>query len=269
MPRVNKKRVIKTRKSVTKMNWNEFLKNASIFWMFILILILGSFVIVMARQQVLLADKVVNLKERRAFKLPKGNRFDWQFIKTNVSGLDLAYKKCSVGFTGACDDAMLYRLDENGSKEVLVRSLRSLQTEKQTAELLQPVKQDKEVLIFRSWVVGAQQPNVNDKRVWLYNLDDMSLLAYSDQVPFNAIFSKDYKYAAYTTKVNGDVRDLMIVNIDDNKTVSGAKAKSGWTFMNEDGRVELSWEDVKHLKIKEFKLPYDSNKVVEKIIKLK
>jgi len=190
--------------------------------------------------------------------------------------LFLAYQACQPTFTGLCDDAGIYRLSQDGSKEMLIKSVRSIAGAPQTNELLQPLSAspDGKILVLGAWAFGSNR-NANDKRVWLYDLNKGAVVAKSAGVPADAIFSPDYAYAAYAVTDNNDIRDVMIVSFISDKTVSGAKADEGRTFKNQNGTADLVWKDAKTLAVTVYSVPSGTEassipvKVGEKTIKLK
>jgi len=196
-----------------------------------------------------------------------------QYKETQVVGVHLAYQPCKPMFTGACDDAGLYRLAADGSKQVIISSLRSLPGAPLSSELLQPIEQGVggQFMVFGAWAFGSNR-NPNDRRIWLYDMQTGSLVAKAE-VPSGAVYSPDFMYAAYASLIEGDMRDVMIVNLKENKTVSGAKAEEGTTFMGPDKKAALSWKDAKNLVVKYFSSPDAKTPVAmekgEKTIKVK
>ncbi len=167
-----------------------------------------------------------------------------RFQQTLVPGLFLAYTKCPAQFTGPCDDAMLYRLNADGSKQTIFPSMRALAGSPLTDELLQPIatSSDGKLIAFGAWSFGNNR-NKSDLRAWIYDSQTGELAYDSDKVPQDAIFSPDLKYAAYGVLYNNDIQDFNIVNLKKNQVVSGGKANAGNTFMGQDGKPEIVWVD--------------------------
>jgi len=228
------------------------------FWVFFAFLflfagvfIMGSITTLLYRQQINMAMFLNNLGVKVDQESTyQGSQYVYQ--PSDVSGLYLAYQACAPSFTGACDDASLYRLAADGSKQIIVPSLRHLPGAPLTNELLQPIELSVggQYIVFGAWAFGSSR-NANDRRIWLYNSKDGSVLE-SSSVPVGAIFSPDYAYAAYASVINNDIQDLMIVNLKDDKVVSGAKAKTHRTFMGPTGKPAIRWQDAKNLFIKEY-----------------
>lgn len=196
--------------------------------------------------------------------------------ETGAQGFWLAYTPCPETFTGACDSAAVYRLAKDGSKEVLIADVRRLPGAPQTNELMQPMSAstDGNILVLGAWAFGGNR-NPNDKRIWLYDVSKGAIVVHSNAVPGNALFSPDYAYAAYAVEDNGDIRDVMIVNLSNDKTVSGAQADSGRSFKNQNGQADLAWKDAKNLTVSEYSVPSGNEassipvKVGEKNIRVK
>jgi len=183
----------------------------------------------------------------------------FQIKDTAVSGLSLAYTPCPATFTGACDDAMLYKNSADGSKQVIIPSMRALKGSPLSGELLQPLSQsaDGHYLVLGAWAFGSN-PVETDKRIWIYDTSANDVVIQSDSVPHNAIFSPDYMYAAYPVVSNNDITDIMIVSFASGKIVSGAKPDSGASFKGPDGKAVLAWKDAKHLLVSVFTVPSGS-----------
>jgi len=220
----------------------------------------------------------VGLMRGRKFEVVKteAEQSAWQFKDTGVGNLSLAYHACPASFTGACDDAMLYRQAADGSKQVVIPSLRQVTGAPLTNELLQPMLQsaDGKYIVFGAWAFGSER-NPSDKRIWVYRTDTNEVAFKSANVPAGAVFSPDYAYAAYGVEDNGDIRDVMIVSFLSDKTVSGAKADATRSFKGPDGKVQLQWNDAKTLVVSEFSIPSGTEassiakKTGEKTIKVK
>jgi len=218
----------------------------------------GYAVMLVAGQQQGVMREMGLIRGGRKFELPKTAQEQnaWQFKDTGVGGLSLAYRACPATFTGACDDAMLYRQATDGSKQVVISSLRQVAGAPQTNEMLQPLLQspDGKYIVFGAWTFGSER-NPSDKRVWIYKTDANAIVSKSSGVPGGAVFSPDYAYAAYGVEDNGDIRDIMIVSFVSDKVVSGAKADDTRSFKGPDGGVHLQWNDAKTLVISEFSIP--------------
>lgn len=176
-----------------------------------------------------------------------------RFQQTLVPGLFLAYTKCPARFTGPCDNAMLYKLNSDGSKQTILPSVRALPGAPLTEELLQPIaaSSDGKLIAFGAWSFGNNR-NPSDLRLWVYDVQTGELAYDSDKVPQDSIFSPDLKYAAYGVLSNGDIQDFNIVNLKKNQVVSGGKANAGNTFMGSDGKPVITWPDSSTVAIKLF-----------------
>lgn len=260
--------------------------SSRLFWISFVFLLVGAAVIVsgyaimlLANQQDALLRQVESLSGRKVQvteKIQPAEQEAWQFKETGVGGLMLAYRACPATFTGSCDDAMLYRLAKDGSKEVVVPSLRALSGAPLTNDLLQPLSQseDGKWVVLGAWAFGSER-NAKDRRIWVYRTDTGKVVSASANVPADAVFSPDYMYAAYAVADAGDIRDVMIVALGEDKTVSGAKADDGRTFMGLEGKAVLEWKDAKTLAVSIFAKPSGTGassvttKTGEKIIKVK
>ncbi|MHB8831385.1 MAG: hypothetical protein ACYC44_04715 [Patescibacteria group bacterium] len=228
------------------------------FWVFFAFLflfagvfIMGSITALLYRQQISMALFLNNLGVK-VDQESSASQTQNIYQASDVSGLYLAYQACAPSFTGACDDASLYRLAADGSKQIIIPSLRRIPGAPMTNELLQPIELSVggQYIVFGAWAFGSGR-NANDRRIWLYDTKDGSVLE-SSSVPVGAVFSPDYKYAAYASFINNDMQDLMIVNLKEDKVVSGAKAKARRTFMGPTGVAAIRWQDAKNLFIKEY-----------------
>jgi len=231
------------------------------FWImvlfsFILVIqvILSGFVISLYQRQLLMIRAFDALSDRSQYLVSAPKDQVGKFFKeTQVAGLYYEYQPCRPTFTGACDDASIYRLAKNGSKEVVVPSLRRLTGAPLTNELLQPITQssDKRWMVFGAWSFGSKR-NVNDRRIWLFD-QQVGDVVLASSVPADAVYSPDFKYAAYASyDGNGDIRDVTILDIWTGKDVGGSKADSEVTFMGPDGKASLRWGDDKNLFITEY-----------------
>ena len=232
------------------------------FWLVFSFMVLFAAVFVIGSVTALLFQQQLNIlgflnakgtANKVVFTPPMLQTPECQYKETQVVGVHLAYQPCKPMFTGACDDAGLYRLAADGSKQVIISSLRNLPGAPLSNELLQPIEQGVggQFMVFGAWAFGSNR-NPNDRRIWLYDMQTGSLVAKAE-VPSGAVYSPDFMYAAYAGKdENGDLRDIMIVNLKENKTVSGAKAEASMTFQGPDGKASLRWQDAKNLYIKQY-----------------
>ncbi len=231
------------------------------FWIIVLFsfvlviqVVLVGFVVSLYQRQLLMVRAFDALSDRSQYLVSAPKDENGKFFKeTQVAGLYYEYQPCRPTFTGACDDASVYRLAKNGSKEVVVPSLRRLTGAPLTNELLQPISQsaDSRWMIFGAWSFGSKR-NSNDRRIWLFDqqVGDMVL---ASSVPADAVYSSDFKYAAYASfDGNGDIRDVTILDIWTGKDVGGSKADEEVTFMGPDGKASLRWGDDKNLFITEY-----------------
>lgn len=218
------------------------------------LIILGGVTVLLYNQQVLIANYLNELGFKVAV-VGQAKPDGLQVQETRISGMYLGYVPCKAGYTGACDDAAVYRESEDGSKQVILPSVRGLAGAPLTGELLQPLSQsqDGKYLVMGAWSYGSER-GANDRRIWIYDLQNASLYAKAD-VPLDAVFSPDYTYAAYGGFSEGDIRDLMVVNLRENRTVSGAKAGERRTFVGPENRVSIRWIDSKNLAVKEYSKP--------------
>lgn len=231
------------------------------FWIivlfsFILVIqvILVGFVVSLYQRQLLMVRAFDALSDRSQYLVSAPKDENGRFFKeTPIAGLYYEYLPCRPTFTGACDDASVYRLAENGSKEVVIPSLRQLTGAPLTNELLQPITQssDKRWMVFGAWSFGSKR-NVNDRRIWLFD-QQVGDVVLASSVPADAVYSPDFKYAAYASyDGNEDIRDVTILDIWTGKDVGGSKADAEVTFMGPDGKASLRWGDDKNLFITEY-----------------
>ncbi|MFZ6015771.1 MAG: hypothetical protein ACOYUZ_05485 [Patescibacteria group bacterium] len=236
-------------------------------WLFLLLFlsvaIISYIIYQVYNQQIKIGDLVEKLSSGAGQPLImyESETVEYQFSETGVAGYHLAYRPCPQTFTGACDDAMLYEII-NGSKQVIIPSLRALSGSPRTSELLQPLVKSDKWLVLGAWSYGSR-PNENDKRIWIYDFAKGDVILQTDRVPSSALFSPDYQYAAYAVKDNDDIKDLTILSMKDEDYAAGAKAGSGQTFMSSSGDVEMRWLDDKNLAINVFTLPDDENNQLE------
>lgn len=273
--------------SVPKAEASACCSSVNVFWRALYTIVIGTAIVVLAyivlimfQHMLDLSYAVVDLNDRLAPAGQSGmvvpSTQAVQYKETAVSGIWLAYTACPATFTGACDDASLYKLAKDGSKQVVVNSVRAIAGAPRTSELLQPISAspDGNLLVMGAWAFGSNR-NTNDNRIWIYDLTKGQIVAKASNVPANAVFSPDYAYAAYAVTDNNDIRDVMIVSFVSDKTVSGAQADDGRTFKNQNGQAELVWKDAKTLVVTMFSIPSGTGassiptKTGEKIIKVK
>lgn len=166
------------------------------------------------------------------------------YSESAVSGLRLAYNPCKAKFTGPCDDLTIYRLNEDGSKEVIVPGVRNLSGAPLTNELLQPIaiNTDLSRMAFGAWAYGGSR-NSNDSRVWVVNTRTGKVIYQSDLVVQNAVFSPKMNYAVYYNKdEDGDGR-LNLVDLEENEVSLLARASGGIYYEDQAGDVTLTWLD--------------------------
>lgn len=233
--------------------------------LFAAVFIIGTTTVLLYEQQIGIVNFVDLSLGKTSAPLMRGT-----YQETNVKGLFMYYQSCPSTFTGACDDASLYRLAADGTKEVIVSSVRNIPQAPVTSELLQPMEQSVggQYIVFGAWAYGSDR-NPTDRRVWVYDVLSGETVARAD-VSVNAVFSPDYKYAAYASN---DYMDLVIVNLDENQAVSGAKATVDTSFLGPENKSVIVWQDTKNLIIKLYNLADASNSIPseygEKRVKVK
>jgi len=180
-----------------------------------------------------------------------------QYRDSNVQGLQLAYTPCLATFTGPCDDLLVYRLNKNGSKEVLVPSVRVLSGAPLTNELLQPlsVNSDFSYIVFGAWAYGGKR-NSSDKRIWVVETTQGKVVAQSDLVPTDAVFSADMTYAAYYMEDEDDEL-IMVIDLTNNEEFLVARAKSGITYKDANSKVIINWLDAETVAVIQYEIDED------------
>ncbi|MFA6099288.1 MAG: hypothetical protein WC750_00230 [Patescibacteria group bacterium] len=231
--------------------WTVFV----IMLLYVGLFIVGSMACLLYNQQVAIISALNALggKVEETGMLPTAQESQYQYQQTSVKNLYLFYEACRPSFTGACDDAKLYRLATDGSKQIILPSLRSLPGAPLGSELLQPIEQSVggQYIVFGAWAFGSER-NPTDRRVWVFDTVTASVVVQSNKVPSGSVFSPDYAYAAYASLIDNDMQDLMIVNLKEDKVVSGAKAKTRHSFKSPNGEASIRWQDAKNLFIKEY-----------------
>ncbi len=187
-------------------------------------------------------------KERPVPAVPSTS--DYQYVSSQVGGLFLAYQPCEECFTGSCDDVLVYRLTDDGSKEVIISSVRALSFAPRTTELLQPVFKDPEDrwLLLRAWAFGSSAPDAKDAPVWVYDFKRGDVALQFTGIPFNAIFSPDFSYAAFMDE-NKSVR---VVHLRSGSVVRDILPTEGQDFLGTGTLPVLRWVDSQTLSIKDF-----------------
>lgn len=167
-----------------------------------------------------------------------------RYSDSSVSGLRLAYTPCRPKFTGPCDDIMIYRLNADGSKEVIVPSVRNLAGAPLTNELLQPiaVNTDSSRIAFGAWAYGGK-PNPGDNRAWIVDTKTGKVIYQSENVPQKAVFSPDMAYAVYYSEAEDAEGSLTLVDIAEDETKILARESGGISYKDKDGIVTINWLD--------------------------
>ncbi len=203
-----------------------------------------------------LSDEV---SEQQMVIIPEDkNEIKIQYLESDIKGLSLAYTPCPATFTGPCDDLMIYRLNNNGSKEVLVPSVRALTGAPLTNELLQPlsVNDDYSKIAFGAWAHGGNR-NAKDKRIWIVETEQGKVLAQSTIVPTTAIYSEDMTYAAYYMEDEDDEL-VMVIDLAKNEEYLAARAKAGISYKNANSKVTINWLDEETLAVIQYAINPDS-----------
>lgn len=226
------------------------------FWTIFAILMLyaGLFIVaslayLLYRQQVVHESAIRQLEENQV--MARGVQY--QYKQTLVTNLFLQYEACRPSFTGACDDAKVYRLAADGSKQIIIPSVRSLAGAPMGSELLQPLEQspDARYIVFGAWAYGSVR-NAKDTRVWIYDAQ-VGQVTVRANVPSDAVYSPDYTRAAYGILNNNDIREIAVVNVKDGKVTTVAKAAVNMTFMEPgSNRPILVWRDAQTLVVNQY-----------------
>jgi len=197
------------------------------------------------------------VSEQQVVVLPDGAaESNIQYKDSEVADLRLGYKPCPATFTGPCDDLMIYRLLENGSKEVLVPSVRGLSGAPLTNELLQPlaINTDGSRIAFGAWAYGST-PNENDGRVWIVETATGKVLLQSTIVPYNAVYSPDMLNAAYFVETDDGEEHVMVIDLEKNEDYLAARATGGTTYKDGEAKVSINWLDNNTIAVIEYDIP--------------
>ncbi len=184
------------------------------------------------------------------------------YSESVVSGLRLAYSPCKAKFTGPCDDITIYHLNEDGSKEVIVPSVRNLSGAPLTNELLQPIaiNTDSSRIAFGAWAYGGSR-NSNDSRVWVVDTRTGKVIYQSDLVPKNAIFSPKMNYAVYYNKDEDGGGQLSLVELEENEVNLLARASGGIYYEDQAGEVTLNWLDEDTVAVMQYEINENSGEL--------
>ena len=264
--RVTSKKASKSVKKSSKDLQQAHHQSSKTFWILFSFVFLFTGMVVMAAIMVLFYTEQVNLSHnlqriQSTVTAQEQNQAEnrlsaFKYIDTEVKGLRLAYSACPSTFTGSCDDAMLFRQSEDGSKQVIIQSLRALKQAPKTTDILQPVFEsiDKKWLVLGAWTFGGKR-NTKDNRVWIYNEDLGDIIYYSDKVSANAIFSPNYNLAAQAVIKDGDVTEAQVIDLTNNELRGRLKASTGNTFLGPNNVVTMYWESEDTIVVKEYKKP--------------
>jgi hypothetical protein len=178
-----------------------------------------------------------------------------QYRDADVSNLRLAYTPCPATFTGPCDDLMVYRLNESGTKEVLIPSTRAIGGAPLTSELLHPfaVNHDFSRMAFGAWAYGGKR-NSDDKRVWIVESKTGRVLAESNNLLTGSVFSPNMLFAAYYLEDEKGVGQIMLANIVQESESLIAREAAGIFFKNENGSVSINWLNDKTIAVIQYEL---------------
>ncbi len=192
---------------------------------------------------------VINIMSNKVNQVPSTSdqtapESKMQYRDADVSNLRLAYTPCPATFTGPCDDLMIYRLNESGSKEVLIPSVRAIVGSPLTSELLHPfaVNKDYSRIAFGAWAYGGKR-NTDDKRVWIIESKSGRVLAESNLVPAEAIFSPDMLHAVYFSKDEKGVGQIMLIDISANVESLLTRETDSLFFKDAEGQLHINWLD--------------------------
>ncbi|MBU2566208.1 hypothetical protein KKG46_01465 [Patescibacteria group bacterium] len=238
----------------TKTFWIVF----SFLLLFVGMIVMSAILFLFYQEQTSLTNNFRNMQASIAAQEQQGSSerlSAFKYINTDVSGLFLAYTPCPSTFTGSCDDAMLFRQSADGTKQVIIKSLRSLKDSPNTTDILQPVfeSSDHKWLVLGAWTFGGKR-NTADSRVWIYNQDLGDIAYKSDMVPAGATFSVNYNLAAFAVD-DGQIDEIKVVDIQKNEVLSQIKAGVGRTFTSPQNFLTMYWEADNVLVIKEYSLP--------------
>ncbi|MFA6504423.1 MAG: hypothetical protein WCT54_05900 [Patescibacteria group bacterium] len=233
----------------------EVTRAKSSFWTVFVFMLLFAALFIVGSTTVLLYEQQLGIVNFVDSSLGRTNTPSMQgsYQESAVKGLFIYYKPCPSTFTGACDDASLYRLAADGSKEVIVSSVRNILQAPVTSELLQPIEQSVggQYIIFGAWAYGSER-NPMDQRVWVYDTLTGQTIVRAN-VPKDSVFSPDYKYAANPVRKDTDVKEIQIVDMASNSVVKTVDARESYTFVGTNGYdVQMRWEDAKDLYVPEY-----------------
>lgn len=213
------------------------------------------------------------VSEKQKEVLPKqDDSLKMQYRDSEVQGLKLGYTPCMANFTGPCDDLMIYRLNKDGSKEVLVPSARALSGSPLSSELLQPLAANSDFshVAFGAWAYGGKR-NQNDKRVWIVDTSKGSVVYESSLVPDNSIYSPNMAYAAYFIEDEDGEELVYVIDLAEDNEFLAARAQSGITYKDSSSEVSINWLDDETLAVIEYQVPEEGGDPViigEREIKL-
>ncbi len=178
-----------------------------------------------------------------------------QYRDADVSNLRLAYTPCPATFTGPCDDLMVYRLNDSGTKEVLIPSTRAIAGSPLTNELLHPfaVNNDYSRMAFGAWAYGGKR-NADDKRAWIIESKSGRVLAESTLIPVDAVFSPNMLFAVYFSEDDKGIGQIMLIDISKDTESLLTREAGDIFFKDADGKVNLNWLDDKTIAIIQYQL---------------
>ncbi|MDF1497031.1 MAG: hypothetical protein P1P90_03140 [Patescibacteria group bacterium] len=182
------------------------------------------------------------------------------YSDSGVQDLRLGYTSCPNTFTGPCDDLMIYRLDQNGSKEVLVPSVRKLEGAPLTTELLQPlaINKDGSRIAFGAWAYGSER-NANDKRIWIMETSSGKLIAQSNLVPTESVYSPNMSYAAYYNVTEDGEEQIMVVDLLAEKEFLAARATGGIMYKDANSKATINWLNDNTIAIIQYEMAEDGS----------
>ncbi len=249
------KKAVKRTKSDTKpsLRQQKEKQNGLIFAVFILFICVAILSFVLYRvnskqeQLITIANNLNNTLSKQQIVVTSDSdnmEPEVRYSESAVSGLRLAYSPCRPKFTGPCDDIMIYRLNADGSKEVIVPSVRNLAGAPLTNELLQPIaiNMDSSRIAFGAWAYGGKQ-NTSDNRAWIVDTKTGKVIYQTENVPQEAIFSPDMAYAVYYSENEDAEGSLTLVDVVEDETKTLARASGGISYKDKDGNVTITWLD--------------------------
>jgi hypothetical protein len=199
------------------------------------------------------------VSEQQVVILPDNkDKIEIQYKESEVVDLSIGYTPCPATFTGPCDDLMIYRVNDNGSKEVLIPSVRALSSAPLTTELLQPIaiNTDESRIALGAWAYGGKRNN-NDKRVWIVDIASGKVTYQSSIVPKDAIYSPNMAYATYYVEDEAGEEKVMVINIEDDEKYLAARASNGITYKDANSKATINWLDDSTLAIVQYELDED------------